>query len=608
MEKRSKKLKLSIYQGDWSLSLSLAAQLPQGLLYRLIDAGRELISLQLIGEMLQVAVTTDAHKEPLILETKRVAEPNAPAGQSASTELMSTHGEQSTSSAQHASTTLRLVWVGYRLELWANGKLEDEEWPEGGCLIGDVEEECADGVLQAELTPYQKRQEPECKTIQDILYWAPELEKHNVGDCMPYSDGDTWHLFYLKDRHQHRSKWGKGAHQFAHIATTDFRTWLEYPVAVEITHPWEGSICTGSILAAKEKYYAFYAVRMMDGSSAKVSWAVSDDAVHFTKSEKYFTLKPPYETSSVRDPEVFFGADGKYHMLLTTDWQACEILERSGCLAHMVSDDLEHWEQLEPFLIPGYTDQPECSDYFEWNGWYYLIFSNYGTAKYRYSKKPFGPWICPEQEILDGLLFRVPKTAAFHGRRIAAGFLCINPMGDSYAGSLVLRELVQNLDGTLGTRFVEEILPENSTTAPNFPPLCIQTLADGGYCEQKLEAIDSFLKIKIKPAADCREYGLTVKFADKQAYEIRFQPGQRKVYVAEAHSCLYYNPTKRFLDQVHGLKEEVTLQVILKKGVLDLCINDSRTLVCRLYSKQDDTERICWKAFVRNGAATFERD
>lgn len=583
MEKRKLKLEPQVYEGDWSLSLTLDTQLPQGLLYRLTGDNRDLVSLQLIGETLRVAVTTDAHKEPLMLETKWAA-------------------------GEDAASALRLVWLGYRLELWADGKLEDEEWPEGGCLIGDVEEECAAGVLQAELTSYQKRQEPECKTIQDILYWAPELEKHNVGDCMPYSDGDTWHLFYLKDRHQHRSKWGKGAHQFAHIATTDFRTWLEYPVAVEITHPWEGSICTGSILAAKEKYYAFYAVRMMDGSSAKVSWAVSDDAVHFTKSEQYFTLKPPYETSSVRDPEVFFGADGKYHMLLTTDWQACEIPERSGCLAHMVSDDLEHWEQLEPFLIPGYTDQPECSDYFEWNGWYYLIFSNYGTAKYRYSKKPFGPWICPEQEILDGLLFRVPKTAAFHGRRIVAGFLCINPMGDSYAGSLVLRELVQNLDGTLGTRFVEEILPENSTTAPNFPPLCIQTPADGGYCEQKLEATDSFLKIKIKPAADCREYGLTVKFADKQAYEIRFQPGQRKVYVAEAHSCLYYNPTKRFLDQVHGLKEEVTLQVILKKGVLDLCINDSRTLVCRLYSKQDDTERICWKAFVRNGAAAFERN
>ena len=58
----------------------------------------------------------------------------------------------------------------------------------------------------------------------------------------------------------------------------------------------------------------------------------------------------------------------------------------------------------KPFLVPGYTDQPECSDYFEWNGWYYLIFSNYGTAKYRYSRTPFGPWICPEQEILDGLL------------------------------------------------------------------------------------------------------------------------------------------------------------------------------------------------------------
>ena len=60
---------------------------------------------------------------------------------------------------------------------------------------------------------------------------------------MPFSDGDTFHLFYLKDRHQHKAKWGKGAHQFAHISTRDMVHWKQHPVAVEITHQWEGSIC-----------------------------------------------------------------------------------------------------------------------------------------------------------------------------------------------------------------------------------------------------------------------------------------------------------------------------------------------------------------------------
>lgn len=123
---------------------------------------------------------------------------------------------------------------------------------------------------------------------------------------MPFSDQGIYHLFYLKDRHQHQSKWGKGAHQFAHISSTDLIHWQEHPLAVEITHQWEGSICTGSVIRADDTYYIFYAVRMMDGGSAKISWATSRDCIHFVKSEQYFTLTAPYETTSVRDPEVFW--------------------------------------------------------------------------------------------------------------------------------------------------------------------------------------------------------------------------------------------------------------------------------------------------------------
>lgn len=32
---------------------------------------------------------------------------------------------------------LRLVWLNCRVELWADGRLADEEWPVGGCLTGE---------------------------------------------------------------------------------------------------------------------------------------------------------------------------------------------------------------------------------------------------------------------------------------------------------------------------------------------------------------------------------------------------------------------------------------------------------------------------------------
>lgn len=499
---------------------------------------------------------------------------------------------------------IELIWLGYRTELWTDGKLRDEEWPVGNCVESRTPVIHSSEIIEkTEWFDFAQKKDAEHILINDIQFWAPELGKNNVGDCMPFADQGSYHLFYLKDRHQHQSKWGKGAHQFAHISSKDLIHWQEHPLAVEITHPWEGSICTGSVIRADDIYYAFYAVRMMDGSSAKISWATSRDCIHFTKSERYFTLTEPYETTSVRDPEVFWGQDGKYHMLLTTSWKAAEPAERSGCLAHLVSNDLESWEQKEPFLIPGYTDQPECCDYFEWNGWYYLIFSNYGTAKYRYSEQPFGPWRCPENEMIDGLLYRVPKTAEFHGRRIASGFLCINTEGQSYAGSLVLRELKQNRDGTLKTCFVEELTPEMDAIEEK---IILDTECTGGYCHKKIQSEGKHLYAVIRQGSYGGSFGITFGTRGKQAYEIRIDPVLRTVGVYPEHSNLYYFPTKRILTGVRGLGEECRLEVILSGNILDICVNEARTLVCRLEESQTVEPAITWGCFVKDCRAEFE--
>ena len=102
---------------------------------------------------------------------------------------------------------------------------------------------------------------------------------------------------------------------------------------------------------------------------------------------------------------------------------------------------------------------PECPDYFEWNGWYYLTFLQGGWARYRMSREPLGPWTCPAVDTYDGPGVFAMKTAAFgEGRRIGAGFVPWRQEGrddggQQYAGNLVFRELIQHPDGTLGSRF-----------------------------------------------------------------------------------------------------------------------------------------------------------
>ena len=87
--------------------------------------------------------------------------------------------------------------------------------------------------------------------------------------------------------------------------------------------------------------------------------------------------------------------------------------------------------------------EPECSDYFYKNGWYYLI----SRSQYWISKAPFGPWTQPQDCNVDCGV--VPKMAFWNGGRIIfTGFLPQN----GYGGFLTFKEALQNSDGTL--RFI----------------------------------------------------------------------------------------------------------------------------------------------------------
>lgn len=344
----------------------------------------------------------------------------------------------------------------YRIELYVNGVLCDEEWPNGKAFT--VDDCLAEGDFAVNITAAADDDSDHlslrnCMTADEIR--RPGV---NIGDCMPFSDAendDKYHLFYLYDRHHHGSKWGLGAHQWAHVSTHDFITWEEYPMAIPITDEREGSICTGSVCRGKGEngktaYYAWYAVRTCDKSPAQISYAVSYDLIRFEKQTSYFSLPDVYEQRSARDPFVF-EANGIYHMFVTTS-RRCD---NAGCLAHLLNDKMatEGWQDAGTVLscddLYGKNGerasiQPECSDYFKMGDYYYLVFGIGGVGHYVFSKEPYGGWIIPRETIPCG---NVPKSALLPGtsRRIFCGFICEG----GYGGKLCAAEAIQQSDGRL---------------------------------------------------------------------------------------------------------------------------------------------------------------
>ncbi|GEM_PF-4827834 len=117
-------------------------------------------------------------------------------------------------------------------------------------------------------------------------------------------------------------------------------------------------------------------------------------------------------------------------------------------------------------LLDGLNAVPECPDYFEWNGWYYLVFGQGLDTYYVKSQSPYGPWQWPETQALKEQWVNVAKTATFASdRRIVAGWIASRSDGrDSgggvFGGSVVLREAYQLPNGDLATKFPEEVIPQ----------------------------------------------------------------------------------------------------------------------------------------------------
>ncbi len=351
-----------------------------------------------------------------------------------------------------AAKQISLLFDGVKVVLVADGYLQDEDFAMGDCDVfgGNVVKNAIEYTLSEQPTKYQEAQIG--KVVTQIQHWRPIGYNTGVGDCMPFSHNGVFHVFYLIDRRCHESKWGLGAHQWAHISSTDMKTWQIHPMAIGIDKQWEGSICTGSVMYGKDgKYYAYYATRMSDGSPAKISYAISEDCIHFDKVNETFELTVPYDTVSARDPKVFYDRIGKAHMLVTTS--NGKKGEGAGCLAHLTAEDETHFIQEAPFFVMEDDDpeQPECSDFFQIGDWHYLIYSSYMTGYYLMSRSERGPWIKPEQNQIGDEWYKVPKTAEFEGRRIVVGFRVTPERW--YGGSMYFMEALQNEDGTL--RFVE---------------------------------------------------------------------------------------------------------------------------------------------------------
>ena len=306
-----------------------------------------------------------------------------------------------------------------------------------------------------------------------IQYWTPAGHNAWVGDVALGTYDGRLHVFYLHDRRHHGSMCGKGGHFFAHISSTDLVHWTEHAAAVPIAaspetlgtgtpFTYNGELClafglhTMRFVPATETtepvQRRHYEETGMDGSF-KISetpgipvggtYAVSHDG-----GETF--VRSGLLISRAQNPTIYNRADGLLGL----------VASYGGVKGVYRSDHPGDW-RLEDENLPFRGD---CPCLFEWHGHSYLI-QGFCRMAYNPDAKPghFVDWTVSGDDIYEGL--SVPMVASWgEDRRILAGWLH-HLYG--WGGWLCFRELVQESDGRLGTKWVPEIPPPGEVTVHN---------------------------------------------------------------------------------------------------------------------------------------------
>ena len=272
----------------------------------------------------------------------------------------------------------------------------------------------------------------------------------------------------------------------------------------------------------------------------------------------------------------------------------------------LTSKDLQNWTEVDGPFIASDKHLAICPNVFQFGPWHYYIC---GSGVWR-SRGPYGPWTEHEPQRLDNLA--VPKTAAFgENRRIYAGFLTDGGWG----GNSVLRELVQDDEGRLGTRFVPELIPACTDVLPlRFEPTAETAKTDSSVRleaknETKVVSIpeiegDYRLQLEIVPDSDVKTVGIGLRAGPAPAEEgcdLIFQPAQKRVRFSKMSNSGGGIGGGPGLESVNSLDNPFHVDIIVRHDILDAEIAGFRSITTRFWNPDGNQIRL----FVENGAVTF---
>ncbi|MEA4943313.1 MAG: glycosyl hydrolase family 32 [Propionicimonas sp.] len=425
--------------------------------------------------------------------------------------------------------------------------------------------------------------------MYDVLY---QPHRRWFGDCMPVHHDGTFYLFHQRDTR----RLGPLGEPFGWslVTTSDFVSYADHGDVIPRGGDDEQDrfIYAGSVFRADETFYAYYTGHNSSYASRGLPTevlmtATSPDLVTWTKTgERLAPPEPGYDPDDWRDPFVLRDpASGEYMMILGARHRA-ESRQLTGATVYFTSPDLQAWTFRGDLWGPGLYTMHQMPDLFAIGDTWYLLAHEYSDrirTIYRIGDSPTGPWRTPADDCFDGRAYYAARTASDGERRYLFGWVPTRE-GDSdvgnwqWGGTLLVHEVVQRADGSLGTALPDTIRRAYGMVTEYLPgPIVLRSTGDLVERQLGTAPSESFvLTATITITDPTLQIGIRVGEDDAGGgYEFRLSPVEGRLGFGRRPNPRWQEFTGTGLDRPLRLTtgREYTLEVIVDHDIAAIYID-----------------------------------
>ncbi len=438
---------------------------------------------------------------------------------------------------------------------------------------------------------------------QGDINFNPKSVVGYVGDVMPFFDNGEMNIYYLQDGRNTNL----GFHPFGMMSTKDFLSYNDYGVVI----PFENDLYspdlalgTGSVIKDKNGLYHCYYTGYNGNKSSglpyfeKIQHATSLDKINWTKHPEHGFYGGQ---NDFRDPYVYYSdIDATYYMLITTR------VNDSGVIKQYKSKDLINWSDNGIFFKnDSGSYNMECPTFIEYNGYYYLSYSEQGNHRvthYRYKKNINDSWIKPEVYYLDGEGLYAGRMEKGFGNLYLFGWCGtrdggFDNLGFDWGGNLVAHQLVQLDNGELRPKMINQIdekianeVQYNQSNGKSASSFKFDEKKATSYVIEELSKNITKLEFTIKTSSLIGDVGISFATIGPNVLSSLILS-----FDLENNCIAYYNNASGFSNYGNAqikvpclfeANKDIKIKIIINKSVITVYANDAIALTTRVYEME----------------------